>query len=185
MRWTCSNLYNPGDGLIRRFELLGSAPEDRNHPLPDGLKIEVADDFGITGTPAFLIAARNMGEERSTSIAHGSAQLSSAKTTTTISALPRWKIRGPADQDRPLDRNVIRQNGFKSASYTVDPACAMPEHFELAPGQTMSCRVTFKVSPGQYQFMVGYGGGVFESESLVSNAISFDLDRNGVATLQP
>ena len=47
----------------------------------------------------------------------------------------------------------------------------------------MKVRVTFNVPPGQYQFIVGYGGGVHEEKSLASNAISFDLSDKGVATL--
>jgi hypothetical protein len=47
----------------------------------------------------------------------------------------------------------------------------------------MKARITFEVSPGEYQFMFGYGGGVHEEKSLASNAISFDLSDGGVAHL--
>jgi len=69
-----------------------------------------------------------------------------------------------------------------SASYTIDPRSRPPKRFELAPGQSKKVRVTFKVPPGQYQFMAGYGGGVHEEKSLASNAISFDLNDKGIAT---
>jgi hypothetical protein len=77
-----------------------------------------------------------------------------------------------------------RSDGVKySASYTIDPKSRPPERFQLAIGQSQKVRITFKVPPGKYQFMVGYGGGVHEERSLASNAISFDLNARGIAAL--
>ena len=58
-----------------------------------------------------------------------------------------------------------------------------PDRFLLDPSQTLKARITFKVPAGQYQFICGYGGGVHEKESIASNAISFDVDAKGIATL--
>ena len=72
-----------------------------------------------------------------------------------------------------------------SASYSIDPKTRPLVHFLLAPGESVTVRVTFELPPGQYQFVVGYGGGgVFQGEkSLASNAISFDVNDGGIVTL--
>jgi hypothetical protein len=38
-------------------------------------------------------------------------------------------------------------------------------------------------APGQYQFLFGYGGGMHEETSLATNAIGFDLNDRGFASL--
>lgn len=63
------------------------------------------------------------------------------------------------------------------------PAPPVPEQFQLGPGQSMKARITLAISPGQYQFMFGYGGGVHEEMSLASTAICFDVSDQGTATL--
>jgi len=68
-----------------------------------------------------------------------------------------------------------------SASYTIDRKSHPPERFQLAPGQSVKVRVTFRAPPGEY-LIVGYGGGVQEEKSLTSNAISFDVNDGGIAT---
>ena len=40
----------------------------------------------------------------------------------------------------------------------LDPKTRLPERFQLDPGQSMKARITFEVTPGEYQFMFGYGG---------------------------
>jgi hypothetical protein len=70
-----------------------------------------------------------------------------------------------------------------SAAFLIDPKTRPPERFQLAPGKSVQVRITFQVPPGQYQFIVGYGGGVHEEKSLASNTISFDLDDKGIASL--
>jgi hypothetical protein len=72
---------------------------------------------------------------------------------------------------------------FNNPENRIDPQSRPPERFQLEPGQSVKVRVTFKVPPGQYQFIVGYGGGVHKEKSLASNAISFDLNDAGIATL--
>ena len=56
---------------------------------------------------------------------------------------------------------------------------------ELAADESVSCRVRLEIPTGEYQFMAGYGGGVHAWKSIVSNAISFNVDAAGVATVEP
>jgi hypothetical protein len=49
----------------------------------------------------------------------------------------------------------------------------------------MSCRVRLEIPTGEYQFMAGYGGRVHAWKSIVSNAISLNVDAAGVATVEP
>ncbi len=57
--------------------------------------------------------------------------------------------------------------------------------FALRPGESKSIQLTLKLTPGEYQLVVGYGGGVHENRSLASNAVSFDVDKDGKVASTP
>ena len=50
---------NPGDGLVKKYSIIGSAPEPSNPERLDGLNIEVKDSFSEEGKPRFLITMTN------------------------------------------------------------------------------------------------------------------------------
>jgi hypothetical protein len=66
-----------------------------------------------------------------------------------------------------------------SASYSIDPNTNLPERFALNPDDSKQVRIKFQVSPGPYQFLVGFGGGVHAGGSLASNAVSFHVENDG------
>ena len=74
-------------------------------------------------------------------------------------------------------------SGHFIVTYEIDPYSRITERFELRPGQSQRIRVLLKLPPGEYQFLIGYGGGVHESRSLASNAISFDIHDTGQAVV--
>ena len=176
---------NPGDALIRSYKIVGPAPDAGHWAKLDGLELLAADDFGPYGSPTFLIEVRNSG--------NGSTMIHSSQIgPTLLGSNPKFPF-APSDGSSGA---VMTRGGLTNppswastvagvtyfASYEIDSE-QPPEHFQLAPGQSMKARITFKVSPGQYQFLFGYGGGVHEEKSLASNAISFDLSERGVASL--
>ena len=57
------------------------------------------------------------------------------------------------------------------------------DHIQLLPGQVVTYAIALTISPGQYQFVFGYGGGVHQEASLLSNAISFDVSPDGFVSL--
>jgi len=177
--------FNPGDALVRKYQIIGPAPNNHTRVL-DGLELVAKSDFGPQETATFLIELRNTGSKP--------VDVNSSEFGPTLLGLSRkgsfcvsdgkseaWITRG----------NLVNSSSWESvsggikysASYTIDPKTRLPERFQLDPGQSTKVRVTFKVPAGQYEFMVGYGGGVHEEKSVASNAISFDLNDGGVATL--
>jgi hypothetical protein len=177
---------NPGDALVRKYQIIGPAPDNHNWIVLDGLELVSQSDFGPQRTATFLIELRNTGNKP--------VKVSSSEFGPTLLGL---SPKGPLSvSDGKSEAWVTRANLLNSssweggsdsvkdsASYIIDPKSRPPERFQLEPDHSRKVRVTFKVPPGQYQFIVGYGGGVHEEKSVASNAISFDLNDAGIATL--
>lgn len=177
---------NPGDALIRKYKILGPAPDTHHRVMLEAPQLTAESDFGPHGTPAFLMEIRNVGSVPVTieSSQVGPALLGptskspfQASDGNSIAVITRGNLLHPSSWKSTVG-DVTR-----SASYTIDPKRHPPEHFELQPGESMKARITFEVSPGQYQFIFGYGGGVHEEKSLASNPISFDINSDGFASL--
>ena len=176
---------NPGDALVRKYKIIGPAPDNHQWVLLDGLDLVAQTDFSPGGTATFLIELRNSGNKQITvnSTEFGPTLLGSNRNVP-LSASDgisgAWITR--ADLLNSTWWESEDDEVKVSASYTIDPKTRPPERFQLGPGQSVKVRITFHVPPGQYQFMVGYGGGVHEEKSLASNAISFDLNDEGIAS---
>lgn len=177
---------NPGDALIRKYEIIGPAPDNHYWVTLDGLELVAQSDFGPEGTATFLIELRNAGNKP--------VKVNSSEFGPTLIGLsPKGPFCVSDGKSEAWFTRVGLLNSSSwesgsgsvrySGSYTIDPKSRPPERFQLEPGQSVKVRVTFKVPPGQYQFIVGYGGGVHEEKSVASNAISFDLNDAGMATL--
>lgn len=177
---------NPGDALVRKYRITGPAPDKHKWAMLDGLEVIAHPDFAPQGAATFLIELRNSGNQAVTVI-------SSEFGPTLLGLSPQgplspsegksgaWITRADLLNSSSWESEY---DGVKySASYSIDPKTRPPEHFQLEPGGSVKVRVTFQIPPGQYQFVVGYGGGVHEEKSLASNAISFDLNDKGIATL--
>lgn len=181
---------NPGDGLIRAYKIMGPAPDTHQLARLDGLELLAESDFSSQDTPSFVLRIRNIGNE-TLRIVHSEI----GPTLLTRKPACEFGPFGPSDGDsvavitRVSPSNSPGQTWCKvgssnfSVGFAVDPQTQLPERFELLPQQSVSTKITFQAPPGQYQFLFGYGGGVHEEKSLASNAISFDVDHDGVATL--
>ena len=176
-------IQNPGDAIIRKFTIVGPAPDNRRWCVTDGLDLSVLSAFDSHGSPTFKIRIRNEG--------YNIVEVDSSEIGPTLLGLDRaaslgirsiaWITRGSlvgVSGWSSTDRDTI------SATYVVEPQSQVPKRFELGPGQLEEFQITLQVSPGQYQFMAGYGGGVHEEKSIASNAISFEISDHGVATLE-
>jgi hypothetical protein len=177
---------DPGDALIRKYTIIGPAPDTHHSAVVDGLELFARGVFGPRGTATFVIEIRNVSSNQ---IEINSQEIGPVLLTT-VFKFPFKVSDGPSMavitrvhlSNDSVERIVI--NGVtRSWSYTIDPQTRPPGRIQLNPGQSLTTRLTFEAPPGQYQFMFGYGGGVHEEKSLASNAISFDLSADGVATL--
>jgi hypothetical protein len=178
---------NPGDALIRKYTIVGPAPDNQRWAALNGLELAAESDFGLRGSPVFLIKMRNTGTSP--------VQISTSLVGPTVLGFrTHWMLFGASDgtSTAVITRGDLQHpssfastmNGVKFfASYAIDHKSRPPDLVKLEPGQYMETRIKLRVSPGQYQFLFGYGGGVHEEKSLASNAVSFDVLDNGVAVL--
>ena len=171
---------NPGDGLIRRYKVLGPAPDKHLGAIPDGLVLVADGPFRNHGLTSVTIEIRNQGVK--------SATVDSSQIGLHLLAKTQEYPLSPADgpSTAVITRVSVLNPGGKlewssggakhSFSFTIDPENQLPHSFDLDPGQSISTTITFEVPPGEYQFISAYGGGVHEERSLVSNPVSFDVN---------
>jgi hypothetical protein len=178
---------NPGDALIRKYKIIGLAPDSHRWATLDGLEMMTTSDFGPEGLPTFLLEIRNTGGALASIDPEQVAPALLAPVDDKSPFLPSDGGSIAVITRSDLVRHGVRQstvNGLShSWSYTVDLKTHRTERLQVGPGQSMKCRITFHVPPGEYQVVFGYGGGVHEEKSLASNSISFNLNDKGFATL--
>jgi hypothetical protein len=168
---------NPGDELIRKYKIIGPAPDNHDWAALDGLELMASSDFGPKGSPTLLLEIRNTGSAL--------ASIDPEQVAPGLLA--------PVDEKFPLSPSDGRSTAVITRSDLVhhgarQVVCGRPGNpcartVQLNPGQSMKIRIKFQIPPGPYQSIFGYGGGMHEEKSLASNAISFDLSENGFATL--
>jgi hypothetical protein len=190
---------NPGDALIQKYKIIGPAPLADHPPSVEGLELIAQSDFGAAGTPTFLIAIHNTGnkpvevfsnEVAPTVLGTNQGDALSWSRFLSLSGWPSpsdgisvaWITRMDLALLRSGKREWVR-NQFRCSLFYADSNAVLQERFMLQPGQSKSVRIAVELPSGEYQFIVGYGGGVHEAKSLSSNAISFDINGGGVATL--
>lgn len=178
---------NPGDALIRKYKIIGPAPDTRHWATLDGLQLNASSDFGPRRLPRFLLEIRNAG---TVPITINPEQVAPAL----LAPVDQGRVFLPSD-GRSLAvitrSDLVHRGAWKTTvggitrswSFTTDQQGHSARRIELEPRQTMRIRITFHVPAGRYQFIFGYGGGVHEEKSLASNAISFNLSDKGFATL--
>jgi hypothetical protein len=179
---------NPGDALIRNYELIGPAPEAKTDLVElDGISLRVEHWFRAEGKPIFVIhvvnASRRDVDVRTDQIGinvlgtHKSAESpSDGLSEATITRAPLWGPFGSSTSSTWLYNGEYLHAAAKIHG-------AVPARFRLKTGDTRDFRVKFDISGGEYQFVVGYGGGVHEGRSLISNAVSFNVDGSGYINL--
>jgi hypothetical protein len=171
---------------ILKYKIIGPAPNTHRWATVDGLQLIAANDFGPAAKPRFVVEIRNTGK---ISIKVDRSQIgivllnSAAPDPTTADQVPAALMSGTGIDSASVMDYSRRGSKRTSSGYTVDMKTRPPARFELAPGRLVKTEITFKIGPGQYQFMFGYGGGAqMDEKSVASNAISFELS-DGLARL--
>lgn len=187
--------FNPGDALVKAYELLGPAPDDPRDPITGRVQVFAEPAFSGKGTPAFDVIVRNrstrpfavspseIGPTLLGVNPGGPFNASDGRSMawmTRVDLEPRGSMKTAAAS---WASTVVGTTLY--ARYSVEPQCPLNGSVELAASDSRRCRIHFEVPAGEYQFIVGFGGGVHEWKSLASNAISFNVDQRGVATVEP
>jgi hypothetical protein len=170
---------NPGDGLIRKLQVIGPAPPNNSPFRFDGIKLN-AQPVAVEGSRAAIeLTVTNEGD---TPTEIDSSQIGFV--------LLSEKIAGATTpSDGPSTAVITRTNVFTgkgiwelgtgekvySYSYMITDCLRFPQSFELPPHRSRSTQIRFKLPAGHYQFFAGYGGGVHESTLNVSNPVSIEL----------
>ncbi len=181
---------NPGDGLITEFQFLGYAPISERLPGVKGLKLTLRKERFAGNSLRFIIEIEN--ENR-----FGVALLKS-EIAPTVFGRTLGDPESPSDGDS--EAKITRCNfgshcGYFGLSYGPDGQLASdsysvdldrsfkqdPYITYLAGGQKIDFNFYVRVSKGDYDLIVGYGGGVHEGRSVASNILSFTTDVIGNA----
>jgi hypothetical protein len=170
---------NPGDGLIRKLRVLGSAPPNSRPFSFDDIKLK-AQPLAAEGSHAAIeLTITNEGD--------ASAKVDSSEIG--FALLSERVADAQTPSDGPSTAVITRTNIFTgkgtwtvgtrdkiySYSYLIADSLKLPSSFALAPHKSLSTQMRFDLPPGHYQFFAGYGGGVHESRLNVSNPVSIDL----------
>jgi len=186
---------NPGDGLVKSYTILGEAPDDPSDPIADKIEIEAGSAFDDENGPIFDITVRNVSLERVrvspsevgvTLLGINQGVFSSASDGKSVAWITRADL-APYGTDQTAKSSLYSTVDGKTAyaKYSAAQPCTFKNPVELGVDESVSCRVRLDVPTGKYQFMAGYGGGVHSWKSIVSSAISFNVDAGGVATVEP
>ena len=176
---------NPGDGLIRKYNWIGLAPEPRRYIQLDGLKLtaesnpaqgpsSVVVEILNTGISVVRVSTAEIGINVFGIKREGTADVSDGRSEAVITRAHLQRSLGQF-----LDTN---ENGSRfHASFEADNS--IPDTIRLEPGAAYRVIIKFDLSPGEYQFVFGYGGGVHEERALLSNGVSFDVTSEAARAL--
>jgi hypothetical protein len=167
---------NPGDGVIRKFVVLGNSKESDQSPPIRGIQLRATvSNFGRhaiatveirdTGPATILIDAHALGFAV---IAHDKPLLMCPSDGTSCAVITRVSAIA-ADGE-----NMV---GGQTWGWRIDSNDRLPNRFALRSGGARTISVIFDLPKGAYQFIAGYGGGVHSGPCAASNAVAFDVAR--------
>jgi len=182
---------NPGDALITKLRVLGPA---RNTAPPNITRPPVAEGFSLRSIPSFsqqgydelIVELRNDTSSRRAvdTSAIGPTLLTKRRGLACFNPadgpsfpiLTRWSV---SFMQQSAQGASCQENG-KSAEARVSlaPGFDLSQKFDLDPGQSIEIPIRFELSPGEYEFLAGYGSS-YQSPAIASNAIDFDVDDAG------
>lgn len=172
---------NPGDGLIRRLNILGPATSKQGWSTVEGVTLG-AQPLAIKGSLGVELTVTNKGD---TPVRIDSSQIGFALLSSRIEGA-QTPSDGPSTavitRANVASANRSRQIGaggkIHSYSYLIADHAGFRQAFELASNESRKIQIAFELPAGHYQFFAGYGGGVLESKSIISNPVSLDLAKD-------
>jgi hypothetical protein len=171
---------NPGDGLIKKYTLLGAAPQGNDYVVTTGVALSARAAFKDGEQPAVVIRVENTGNAPVT--------LNMEALAPTLLAKTGAKDWGPADgpSTAVLTRQAFRvgedlrmKGGNETWAWTVTAPETLEPRVTVPAKGSLEITVRFAVPAGEYDFIAGYGGGVHASRCVASNLVAFDVDKEG------
>lgn len=172
---------NPGDGLIKRFKIVGPARPKQAEYSVEGTRLQ-AEPADIR--PPYASVTLTITNESSHAAKINSPQIGFGL----LSQQPPDKFpESPSDGvaaaviTRTNVLNAHSSSEFRtndrmiSYSYTIADDDRLPVSFTLAPHESKKTKITFSLPNGSYEFLAGYGGGVHEDYLITSNPVSIDF----------
>lgn len=187
---------NPGNGLITKLRVLGPAVETTaahfgGPPVLDGLSLRAMPSFRPNDADELIIELRNNGDSRR-------AIDTNDLGLTLLAKKQGGECLDPADgpsypaitssnvtllYQNPAGASCIVRGKGRVFRLWLAPGVAISQRFELEPGQGIEVPLRLEISPGEYEFLAGYGGGALAARALASNRFGFDVDEAGKAHL--
>jgi hypothetical protein len=180
---------NPGDGLIKKLEVLGPSVETTastfgKPPSLEGLSLTVFANFSIARAPELIIELRNTGTvKRGVDMqALGPTLLAKKQGLECFSpsdglsfvAVTRTNI--DFMHQYPAGDGCLVDGKGRTIRMWLPAGVTVPKAFDLEPGHSIEVPLQFELSEGEYEFLAGYGGGVHEARTLASNRIAFNIN---------
>lgn len=182
---------NPGDALIRKFEYLGPAPENKDRANLKGVRLESSVEVSPNGQPVANLIVINDANTPAKLFHHDLAPTLLMKRDTPGTAI--WFV-----SDGPSFALITRQNlynispplrggqgsiGGKPFAWTINQGDELPRTgITLSPKDKIRVRLNLVLSDGEYDFLCGYGGYTPDVKCLASNLSAFDV-KDAKATL--
>src|SRR5271166_3124346 len=136
---------NPGDALIRKYEIVGPAPAPDEWSIVDGLELVARSDFGGSGAAAFCIEIRNISKTPiSVNLsAVGPTLLASTRDAASFGSDGRSAaVITRVNLSNPAAGEIIKDGARYSWSSAIPSLSHRPDRFLLDPGQTLKARIT-------------------------------------------
>lgn len=169
---------NPGDGVIKKFAVIGESKEDprpfyRTPPIR-GVELRAAVSK-VSGRFRAVVEIRNNDSADITIesdalgfavIAHDKPSFICPSDGTSCAVITRLSA------SRADGKNRVGSQAWGWAFQDTD---RLPNRLMLRPGEVHKTSLTLDLPKGEYQFIAGYGGGVHAGPCAASNAVSFDV----------
>jgi len=184
---------NPGDGLIKEFQLL-RVIEDTSDSPHAGLKLTVIPAFDIDCSPNFIIEVKNTGKRKlmipkwviaPTLLGEKFTDFLSPSDGKSEACITGWSLPYANGEAMTVTSTKPTPNGqaitiHKSFGLKIDDGKVPFDYLTLSAGDSARFNASLSVSPGAYDFLCGYTPG---DDNRVSNIVSFVVDEHGIASM--
>jgi len=176
---------NPGDGLIKKFKLIGPAPAAKEWESPVGFQLLIEPTFKSVQKPTFIIHVKNVTASALTLHLDSLAPTVLAKND---AGGDKWSPSdGPSSAVVTRDSFWVNESRIHGATDTWHWDVSKPNGFEqtmqVPAGGSLDISIAFALPQGQYDILAGYGGGVHDGQCIASNLVAVDVQKDGTASL--